>query len=195
MRTSAPLLLPIFRSELQGRLLALLYARSDRGQSITALAARLGSHVATVQREVARLEESGILTSERVGHTRLVRPDLSSPYAEDLSSLVIKAFGPAHVLGPLLAGIPGVEHAYLFGSWASRYRGASGPAPADIDVLVIGKPDRDAVDRVALEVQQQVGREVNITIRSREAWERGDDGFLQSVRAGDLVPIELDDDR
>jgi predicted nucleotidyltransferase len=192
MRTSAPLLLPIFRSELQGRLLALLYAQPDVGQSITALAGKLGSHVATVQREVARLEEAGILASERIGQTRIVRPNLTSPYADDLSSLVIKAFGPAHVLGALLSGVAGVERAYLFGSWASRYRGLGGPAPADIDVLVVGKPDRDAVDRLGLVAQEQLGREVNISIRSLETWERSDDGFLQSVRAGDLVPIDLD---
>src|SRR5437016_501776 len=38
MRTSAPPLLPIFRSELQGRLLALLYAGPDRGHTISDLA-------------------------------------------------------------------------------------------------------------------------------------------------------------
>ncbi len=191
MRTTAPPLLPIFRSELQGRLLALLYSEPDREQSITALARGLSSHVATVQREVARLEEAGILASERVGKTRLVRANLGSPYAEDLSSIVIKAFGPVPVLGALLSAIPGVERAYLFGSWADRYVGVRGPVPADVDVLVIGKPDRDAIDQVALEAQEQVGREVNITIRSHKAWQRSDDGFLQSVRAGNLVPIVL----
>ena len=192
MRTVAPPLLPIFRSELQGRLLALLYSNPDREQSLTVLAGRLASHVATVQREVQRLEEAGILVSERVGNTRLVRPNLRSPYAEELGSLVLKAFGPVRVLGVLLTPIRGVELAYVFGSWADRYRGVPGPVPADIDVLVIGNPDRDVIDQAALEAQERVGREVNITIRSRKAWERGDDGFLQDVRAGTLVPIELE---
>ncbi len=192
MRTPAPPLLPIFRSELQGRLLAFLYSNPDRGQSITALARRSASHIATVQREVERLEEAGILVSERVGRTRLVRPNLLSPYTDDLGSLVLKAFGPVRVLGDLLSAIPGVGRAYVFGSWADRYRGVRGPASADIDVLVIGRPDRDAIDQAALDARERMGREVNITIRSRKAWERGDDGFLQGVRAGNLVPIELE---
>ena len=54
MRTKAPPLLPIFRSELQGRLLALLYADPSRGWTISELAAALSVHVATVQREVER---------------------------------------------------------------------------------------------------------------------------------------------
>ena len=150
MRTSAPPLLPIFRSELQGRLLALLYADPDRGHTISELANALSAHVATVQREVARLEEAGILESARVGKSRVVRPNLRSPYAEDLGSLVIKAFGPARVLGSALSKIPGVEEAFVFGSWADRHAGVRGPAPADVDVLVIGRPDAEALDGVAL---------------------------------------------
>lgn len=192
MRTSAPPLLPIFRSELQGRLLALLYSDPERGRTISELANALSAHVATVQREVARLEEAGILESERVGKSRVVRPNLRSPYADDLGSLVIKAFGPARILGPLLSTIPSVEEAFVFGSWADRYAGIRGPVPADVDVLVVGRPDPQALDEVALEAESELGREVNITIRSREAWRRKADGFVQSVRAGNLVPIDLE---
>jgi predicted nucleotidyltransferase len=172
--------------------LALLYSQPDRGYSLTEIARRLGSHVATVQREGERLEQAGILVSERVGRSRLVRPNLRSPYADGLSSIVMVAFGPVHVLGSLLSAVPGVERAYVFGSWAERYEGLRGPTPADIDILVIGAPERDAVDRVALTAQERLDREVNITIRSHDAWQGADDGFLQSVRAGKLVPIELE---
>src|SRR2546428_13874271 len=118
MRTSAPPLLPVFRSELQGRLLALLYAAPARGHTISELANALSAHVATVQREVARLEEAGILESARVGNSRVVRPNLRLPYAEDLGSLVIKAFGPARVLGTALSKMPGVAEAFVSASWA-----------------------------------------------------------------------------
>ncbi len=191
MRTKAPPLLPIFRSELQGRLLALLYADPDRGWTISDLADALSVHVATVQREASRLEEAGILRSHRVGKSRVLGPNLGSPYADDLSSLVVRAFGPAHVLSPLLSAVPGVEEAYLFGSWADRYVGERGPVPGDIDVLVVGDPDVEAVDGAAMEAQAQLGREVNVTIRARDAWARGRDGFLRTLRAGNLVRIDL----
>jgi len=193
MRTKAPPLLPIFRSELQGRLLALLYADPSRGWTISELAAALSVHVATVQREVERLEEAGILKSDRVGRARVVRPDLRSPYADDLSSLVTKAFGPRQILAGLLGGVAGIEEAYVFGSWADRYEGVRGPVPGDVDVLVVGDPDLDAIDAAAQEAEARLGREVSITIRSRDAWRRARDGFVRSVRAGNLVPIELRD--
>ncbi|HXY72658.1 MAG TPA: ArsR family transcriptional regulator [Actinomycetota bacterium] len=193
MRTKAPPLLPIFRSELQGRLLALLYSDADRGWTMSDLARALSAHVATVQREASRLEEAGILQSERVGRSRVLRPNLKSPYAEDLSSLVTKAFGPAYVLAPLLAEVPGVDEAYLFGSWAARYAGERGPAPGDVDVLVIGGPDLEALDAAAVDAQGRLGREVNVTIRNREEWARGRDGFVRTVKAGALELIDLGD--
>lgn len=192
MRTSAPPLLPIFRSELQGRLLALLYARPSQEHSVSELARRLGSHVSTVQREVVRLEEAGILVSHRVGNTRLIRPNEDSSYTDDLGGLVLKAFGPVHVLARALRDVPGVEEAYVFGSWAERYSGIRGPAAGDVDVLVLGKPDRDAIYAAALEAQEQIGLEINITTRSKEAWEADQGGFARSVRSGPLVPIQLE---
>jgi len=157
------------------------------------LARALSAHVATVQREASRLEEAGILQSERVGRSRVLRPNLKSPYAEDLSSLVTKAFGPAYVLAPLLAEVPGVDEAYLFGSWAARYAGERGPAPGDVDVLVIGGPDLEALDAAAVDAQGRLGREVNVTIRNREEWARGRDGFVRTVKAGALELIDLGD--
>ena len=193
MRTKAPPLLPIFRSELQGRLLALVYSDPAHGWTISDLAGALSAHVATVQREVSRLEEAGILESRRVGRSRVLRPNMRSPYAADIDGLVTKAFGPAHVLSPLLAEVPGIEMAFLFGSWADRYAGKRGPAPRDVDVLVVGDPDLDGLDAAALRAQAQLGREVNVTIRSAEAWAHGRDGFLKTIRAGRLEPIPLDD--
>jgi DNA-binding transcriptional ArsR family regulator len=191
MRTKAPPLLPIFRSELQGRLLALLYSDPDRGWTISDLARALSAHVATVQREASRLERAGIVDSQRVGKSRVIRPNLGSPFADDLSSLVIRAFGPGHVLASLLSDVQGVDEAFLFGSWAERYEGGAGPAPGDIDVLVIGDPDVEALDETALRAQERLGREVNITIRSNDAWAHGRDGFVRTIRAGHLVPIDL----
>ena len=43
--------------------------------------------------------------------------------------------------------------------------------------------------RAALRVERRVGKPVNVTIRTPEAWARRTDGFLQHVAASDLAPI------
>lgn len=57
-------------------------------------------------------------------------------------------YGPRPVLTDPFADIEGVE-AFIFGSWVARYTGEPGPAPADVDVLVVGAADLDDLDKVA----------------------------------------------
>ena len=189
MRTSAPPLLPIFRSDVQGRLLALIFARPAEEQTVSDLARRLDAHVSTVHREVDRLSQAGILQTRLLGRTRLVRAGSDSPYVPELAALVLKAFGPVPLLRQLVARIGGVDEAYVFGSWAERYHGVTGPVPGDIDVLLVGRPDREVVHATAAEAGRIAGIAVDIVIRSPETWNAGEEGLIRSIRAGHLVPL------
>lgn len=189
MRTPAPPLLPIFRSRLQGELLAAILLNPEREESLTGLARRLGADVGTVQREVSRLERAGILRTHRVGQTRLVGANTESRVFRPLSELVLRAFGPVQVLAEEFGDIQGVDEVFLFGSWAARYAGEEGPAPADLDVLIVGRPSRDAVYEAALRAERRLGREVNTTVRSKASWEAGKDGFVKELRRSPLVRV------
>ena len=146
----------------------------------------------TVQREVSRLERAGIVRSRRVGNTRLVSADTRAPVHRPLAEVVLRAFGPRQVVAEEFLGIEGVEDVYLFGSWAARYRGEEGPVPADLDVLVVGAPDRGEVYEAATRAERRLGREVNATIRSSESWKRGLDGFVRQVRSSALIRVAGD---
>lgn len=196
MRTEAPLLLPLFRSRGQARLLARIFLHPDDRLSLNQLARELGIDPATVQREAERLEEAGILTSERVGTARIIRPNRESLFYPDLSGLVFKAFGPVPVLRERLKRLAGVEAAFIYGSWASRYAGERGEAPGDIDLLILGKPDRRKLARLCREAGEELGFEVNPTVLSKEDWESDATGFIRSIKEQPLVPlIESVDDR
>jgi predicted nucleotidyltransferase len=106
-----------------------------------------------------------------------------------LTELLLRSFGPRQVLAEAIAQVEGIDAAYLFGSWAARYAGQEGRAPADLDVLVIGKPDRDELDEVAQRAGARLAREVNVTIRSPQWWREGDDSFHTEVTHRPLVPI------
>ena len=157
--------------------------------SLTELAARLGASLAAVQRESDRLEIAGILRSRKVGNTRLVSADSTSPVFEPLAELLLRSFGPAEVIRAEFTEIAGIDELHLFGSWAARYHGERGHSPADVDVLVIGRPDRDQVYDAALRAERRLHRPVNTTIRSKAAWAKSADGFLTQIRASPTVPI------
>lgn len=187
MRTEAPLLAPIFRSDGQARLLATLLLTADE-LSLTDLAARAGLAYATTHREVARLVDAGILAERQVGRSRLVRADQSSPLVQPLRDILTIATGPVVLLAAELGRIPGIASAFLYGSLAARMRGVDGPAPQDIDLMVIGDPDIDAIDDACDRVGKSVHRPINPTIYSEAEFGRGS-GFLDNVRASPVVPI------
>ena len=191
MRTSAPQLLPIFRSEGQGRLLARIYLQPDRPATIADVARELELDDGGLTREADRLERAGLIRSERIGRSRTLLPNTSSPYFGDLSRLLMTAFGPASVVGPALADIACIERAYLFGSWAARYSGEQGAAPDDIDVLIVGTPDRGEVYRAAGALSDVLHREVNPTIVSPERWDGSEEGFIRDVKSSPLVALDL----
>jgi DNA-binding transcriptional ArsR family regulator len=188
MRTSAPPLLGIFRSQLQGDLLARVLL--DPGEmTISELARALGSPVATVQREVTRLEDMGLLTTHRVGRARVVAANHANPATGPLRDLVTIAFGPRQVIAEEFAGLAGADKVIIFGSWAARHSGEPGSTPGDVDVLVVGNPDRDDVFDAAERAQARLGRPVNTTVVSSKRWATADEPFLKDVQRRPAIAV------
>ncbi len=189
MPAKAPPLLPVFRSRVQGEILALALPDPDREWTIDELAERTGEPYQTVATEVRRLEKSELLTATVVGRTKLLQANRHSPYLRPLTQLATMTFGPPMVIAEEFGEVNGIEAIYIYGSWAARYEGKQGPSPQDIDVLVLGNPDRDDVFDVAQRAQRRLGREVNVTQRTRRQWEAADDGFTEQVRSSPMVEV------
>lgn len=181
MREEPPLLAPVFRSEAQARLLSSILLGGDE-LSLTELAALTGTPYATAHREVARLLDAGILVERSAGRTRLLSANPTSPLAAPLREILAVTTGPAVFLTQELKAIPNIDAAFLYGSYAARAAGVSGPPPNDIDVMVIGEPDPDAIYSACDRVERQVGRPVNPSILSAaEANAESQSGFLQTI--------------
>ena len=193
MRTEAPALLPIFRSQAQAEILTWLYLHPDQRLSLTDLARRVGASVPTVHREAERLVESKLVTETRLGRNRMLGANLSHPAAESLGRLLEVTFGSRQVVAEEFEEIPGAARVLIFGSWAARYSGETGHTPNDIDVMVIG----DSVDRADLytagdRAQRRLGTPVNPVMRTHQQWEDPSDRLSAQVRAQPWVDVTFD---
>jgi predicted nucleotidyltransferase len=96
----------------------------------------------------------------------------------------------------VLASVSGVGRAYIFGSWARRYRGEAGELPRDVDLLVIGSADPDAVYQAARTVEDRLGVAINPIVVTDDEWRR-QKGLLARVQREPLVELNVayDDDR
>jgi predicted nucleotidyltransferase len=188
MRTRPPAQLPIFRSDLQARILAALLSVTGRELTVPDLCRDLGATRASVYRELQRLVDAGILRRRRVGRNTLYGADDDSPLIEPLRTLVERTIGVEPELQRRLVTVPGVEAAAIFGSFAGgRLSGAS-----DIDLLVIGEPARDDLERAIRDVERMVGRQINLTIYDPEDWlgrVRAGSGFVATLLSRPLIPL------
>lgn len=191
MRSAPPALLPILRSQVAGDLLALLYLHPQAEYSVTEVADAIRANANTVHYEAGKLAEAGLIHARKRGNLRLIRAVTDSLLARPLTDLLAVTYGPLPVMTELLAGVPGIEEAHIYGSWAARYQGEPGPLPADVDVLVIGTPDPDDLDEVSEQAQRTLRRPVNIRRIRPETWRDPDpaDPFLRSVRSRPLVNV------
>lgn len=193
MKVPPSSLAPILRSDTQGRILARLLTDPTRSYNLTELVDWAGSSMPTVQREVRRAEDAGIVETERVGPTRLVRANPDHPLFDALRQIVLASYGPPAVIAREFADIDGTDAVLLFGSWAARYLGQPGRAPNDVDVLVVGTPDRDEVDDAAERTEQAIGLPVQATVRTRAQWSTPQDSFIREIRSRPLLVVLTDD--
>ena len=189
MRSSAPALLPVFRSQLQADILAALLLDPSREYSMTDLAQRFGAPLSTVHGEVGRLTEAGLLSRRNVGRSAMIRANPANRLVEPLTELLLLSWGPLQVIADEFAALDGAERVLIFGSWAARYHQRHGPPPHDIDVLIVGSPARQAVYDAADRAQQRLGTPVNPVIRTGDVWHQAADPLVQQIQSSPLVTV------
>jgi predicted nucleotidyltransferase len=155
-------------AKVQQRVLAVLFGNPARSFYANEIIRLAGSGSGAVQRELARLEASGLVTVTRLGRQKHYQANSASPVFEELRAFALKTFALADVLRAALAPVAErVRAAFVYGSVAK----GEDVAASDIDLMVIaddlGYADLfAAVDGASV----RLGRKVAPTIYSREEW-------------------------
>jgi len=193
MTRKASVLAPVLRSETQARLLAAVLLQPDREASIADLARETGSDPGNLHSEVERLVQAGILADRRVGRTRLLRAG-DSALVGPLADLLLLGYGPKTAVEDALTDTPDIEQAFIGGSWAARYHGQAGAFPHDVDVIGVGKPNRDDVTEAVIEALRAVGHDGQVIFRSPTAWREAKDTFTRTAKDSPLVELTIGND-
>ena len=184
-------LLPILRSRGQAEILCAILTNPNREWTLGQLAKVSGQSLPTVQREVERAEAAALVESRRLGRQRLVKAG-PSPIAIMLANLLLMSYGPKFVIAEEFAGIKGIVHLFIFGSWAARYEGVEGFPPQDIDVLVIGNVDFSEVTNASIVASKKLQIDVNPSIQSHTWWKnKTGSGFRKEIDRRPIVEIEV----
>jgi predicted nucleotidyltransferase len=171
-------------SATQQRVLGLLFGQPHRSFYASELIALAGSGSGAVQRELARLAQSGLLTVRTVGNQKHYQANPASPIYAELCGIATKTVGLAEPLRQALGSLASqIGAAFVYGSIAKREDTAS----SDIDLMLVSDTLSYGDTFSALEAANaQLGRPVNPTILSRAEFRKrvkADDAFLTRVLA------------
>ncbi len=157
-------------STVQQRVLAYLFGQPERSFFATELIKLAGGGSGAVQRELARLADSGLVTVTRVGTQKHYQADPKSPIFAELRSIAQKTVGLAEPLRKALAPLAKrITAAFVFGSVAKR----RDTAASDIDVLVLSDTVDYADVFAALQsAETKLGRTVNPTVYTPANWRK-----------------------
>lgn len=171
-------------STTQQRVLGLLFGQPDRSFYATELIALTAAGSGAVQRELARLEQSGLVTVRKLGTQKHYQANPDSPLFTELCGIARKTVGLAEplraALGPLASRIVA---AFVYGSVAK----GQDTAASDIDLMAVSDSVTYADVFGAVEpVSAALKRPVNPTVySSRDLAKRTKQGnaFVKRVLA------------
>lgn len=153
-------------SNTQQRVLGLIFGQPERSFYATELISMAKAGSGAVQRELARLEQSGLVSVTRLGTQKHFQANPKSPLFWELHGIAQKTTGLAEPLRTALASLASkIIAAFVYGSVAKR----QDTAASDIDLMVVSDSLTYADVFGALEpLHAKLGRDVNPTVYSRQ---------------------------
>lgn len=164
------------------RVLGLVFGQPSRSFYATELIGLAGSGSGSVQRELAKLAQSGLVTVRSVGNQKHYQANTQSPIFTELCGIAQKTVGLAEPLRDALAPVvQQIIAAFVYGSIAKK----SDTASSDIDLMLVSDDLSYADVFATLEVaSSKLGRTVNPTILTRKEFTRrvkAQESFLSRV--------------
>src|SRR5687767_15971230 len=174
----------------QQRVLGVLFGQPERSFYASELIRDAGTGSGAAQRELAKLEGSGLISARRLGHQKHYQANAASPLYSELRNIVLKTVGLAEPLRDALRPLSsGIRAAFVYGSVAK----ATDQAASDIDLMIISDSLTYGDLFGTLEpLSRTLGRQVNPTVYSSDEFskrEKDDKAFLARVLEGPRVWI------
>lgn len=177
-------------SDSQARLFRWLFGQPERSYHLSELRRLTGLGSASLQRELNRLVDAGLVLSERVGNLRRFQANPQSPVYTELLALTRKTLGAAPLLREALQPIAArLETAFIYGSVAKQ----TDTAQSDIDLMLVGENlSLNEILTLLLPLETQLGRKINPNCYTPSEYARRlaeSDSFVNRVLAQPILPL------
>lgn len=177
-------------SESQARLYRWLFGEPSRSFHLSELRRLTGLGSASLQRELRKLAEAGLVNSDYVGNQRRFQANSQSPIFDELVAITRKTLGVEPLLRDALLPLhPHIQAAWIYGSVAK----GTDSARSDIDLMLVGDGLTlgEVLERLT-SLEAEMGRKINPTCYTPGEFNRrrGEpDSFVNRVLAQPILPL------
>ena len=164
----------------KAELLKLFFTNPERSFYMQEIGRILGRKPGVFQRTLNNMAAEGILESEYRANARYFHINKRYPLYKELKNIVSKSAGVPENIAEALRGLNNIQFAFIYGSFAKD----KAHAASDIDLIIIGKPDENALIAGLDKLEHRLQREINYNLYSPEKFKsdiKGKNPFLREV--------------
>src|SRR3989338_4794762 len=173
-------------SKLRRRLLVHYFTHPEEKYYVREIAVLLGLDPGNLSKEFKRLALDGLFQEERKGKIKFYHLNMGHPLYKELKQIIFKTEGVEGRLKALVNEFPEIKTAFIYGSYAKGQERAA----SDIDLMIVGIPERKRLTLRIRELEDELQREINFNIYPpaefrKKSREKG--SFLAQVSAGKKI--------
>lgn len=173
----------LFTSRVRIDLIAYFILHPEGRYHVRGLERALDAHYSAIWRELENLEQAGFILSEEDSGRRMFRINSDYPLKNELRGMILKTVGAGDRIRDALAGLDGIQAAFVYGSYADGHVDEH----SDIDLMIIGDADLEDLSSTISSLGVDLGRSVNVITFSLQEWRSklaADESFVTDVRNG-----------
>ena len=141
-------------------MLKLFLTNPDQTFYVREIARLTNEPVNAVRRELDYLGKAGLLKSSNRGNQKYYSVIKEFPFYLELKKIIYATIALGDYLNVKFSDSRGIELAFIYGSVARNEE----TEKSDIDLFVVGEINEDELHRIMLEIEHDIGRQVNYTL-------------------------------
>ncbi len=150
----------LFVSKVRVKALKYFMLNPDKSLHLRGAVREFDEEINAVRRELSRLEEVKLLTSESKGNKKYFKLNKSHQLLNELLGIFHKTYGLGGEIVDNLSKLGEVHYALL----TSNYTKGINLGTQPVDFVIVGNIDMEVLHSIISKIESKIGREINYTV-------------------------------
>lgn len=179
----------LLNTRLRKKMLAYSFTHIDENYYVRELSSLIDEDPGNLSRELRKLEEEGLYTSFAKGNVKFYSVNKDYPLFKELKKIIFKTEGVEGSLKEIVLKYRGITSSFIYGSYAKNRETSA----SDIDLVAVGKFNRDRFTDDIRNLEAKLNREINFTVYTEDEFKnekKKDGGFLNLVLKNKFIILK-----